>query len=346
MPGGGIVCSESQCDQPNSGSASSVRCESWDPAPSSLGPRVPYGRAEKGDMHDVYAYGMIAPSTLLELEDDYPPPAGYAELAGVYDSIGGEAAGSAYVMARLGIRTKLRGSRLGRDEQSARTIEVLSSAGVDCSSIPPTGDHPSVTEVVIASGASRTVLGTYRKLTSNRAWDEPLERDVRSSRIVCLDPFFQNDSLQVVRLCEDSEIPYVTVDTPPDSEMARHAEVLIVSEEYATRNLGTPSRDVLTAYTEQCRGLVILTRGSDPLLCGRGPEGGREYPAFAVNVRDTAGAGDSFRAGIIYGMLQGFDTQRLIRTAGAVAALVCQRVPGVLNSPTESELDAFLSSHP
>ena len=288
---------------------------------------------------------MIAPSTLLELDDDYPPPAGYAELGGVHTSIGGEAAASAYVMARLGIRTRLRGNRLGTDQPSARTIEILSSAGVDCSSIPLTGDRASIIEVVIAAGAARTVLGTYRKLASNRAWDAPSEQDVRSSRIVCLDPFFLDDSLQVVRWCRDAGIPYVTVDTAPDSEIARHAEVLIVSEEFAMPAFGTAPSDVLTAFTKQCRGLVILTRGGESLLCGRGPEEPREYPVFAVTVRDTTGAGDSFRAGIIYGMLQGFDTQRLIRTACAVAALVCQRAPGVLDSPTESELDTFLARH-
>ena len=65
---------------------------------------------------------------------------------------------------------------------------------------------------------------------------------------------------------------------------------------------------------------------------------------FAVDVQDTTGAGDSFRAGIIYGMLRGFDTERMIRTASAVAALVCQGVPGVLHSPTEAELEAFLAA--
>jgi hypothetical protein len=34
-------------------------------------------------MHDVYAYRVIVPSTLYELSDDFPPEAGYAEIAGV-----------------------------------------------------------------------------------------------------------------------------------------------------------------------------------------------------------------------------------------------------------------------
>lgn len=296
-------------------------------------------------MHDVYAYGMIAPSTLLELADDFPQPAGYAEIDAIHPSIGGEAAGSAYVLARLGVRTKLAGNRLGNDESSARTIEILSAAGVDCSAIRMVGESPSVTEVVVASGESRTIFGTYRRLTVDRGWDEGSEADVRCSRIVCVDPFFMEESVQVARWCVASQTPYVTVDASPDSEVAHHAEVLIVSEEFATRSLGTNGYETLGAFTDQCRGLVILTQGGDRMISGRTGEQSREHATFPANVRDSTGAGDSFRAGIIYGMLRGLDTEGLIRTAGAVAALVCERVPGVLNSPTEAELASFLASH-
>ncbi|HSF84212.1 MAG TPA: carbohydrate kinase family protein [Acidimicrobiia bacterium] len=293
-------------------------------------------------MHDVYAYGMIAPSTLLELEDDYPPPAGYAELAEVHPSIGGEAAGTAIVLARLGVATKLTGVRLGRDEHSARTIDVLEAAGVDCSAIRTDGDRPPVTEIVVTSGESRTVFGTYRRFSTDRAWEAPSRADVERSRIVCVDPFFEGDSLQVVRWCEDGGVPYVTIDAPPTSEIARLAEVLIISEEFATRTIGGQPRDLLDAYTAQCRGLVVVTQGAKRFLSGRSGQPPQEHSTFSVPVRDTTGAGDSFRAGIIYGMLRGLDTLQLMQTATAVAALVCQRVPGVVNSPTEWELESFL----
>lgn len=85
-------------------------------------------------MHDVYAYGVIAPSTLIELSDDDPSPGGYAEIAGVHPSIGGTA-GGAFVLARLGVATKLNGNRLGDDDSSVRTLGLLTAAGVDCSAI-------------------------------------------------------------------------------------------------------------------------------------------------------------------------------------------------------------------
>ena len=141
-------------------------------------------------MHDVYAYGVIAPSTLIELNDDYPPPAGYAEIGAIHPSIGGEAAGSAYVLARLGIATKLAGSRLGSDEESQRVVEALRAAGVDASAISRRDAVASATEVIVSAGDSRTILGTYGQLLATNGWDAPSKADVLASRIVCIDPFF------------------------------------------------------------------------------------------------------------------------------------------------------------
>ena len=294
-------------------------------------------------MHDVYAYGVIAPSTLIELVDEFPDAGGYAEIATVHPSIGGEAAGGAYVLARLGVATKLAGNRLGDDRSSARVHDVLSAAGVDCSAIELEPDRSPVTEVVVAGGAARTVFGTYRKLAADQAWKEPSRDDVRSSRIVCLDPFFGDASQQVADWCVEAGIPYVTIDVAPDTGMARHAEVLVVSEEFTGRTLSTAeAHDVVTGYVEQCSGLVLLTRGGGHLISARRGEPAREHEPFAVDVSDTTGAGDSFRAGIIYGMLRGDVDDVLVRTASALAAMVCERVPGVLNSPTEAELMEFL----
>ena len=297
-------------------------------------------------MHDVYAYGVIAPSTLIELSGDFPAPGGYAEIAGVYPSIGGEAAGGAYVLARLGVATKLHGNLLRDDDSSAQVLELLSAAGVDCSAVGVQPGVAPVTEVVLATGDGRTVLGTYGKLTADAAWSDPSQEDIRTSRIVCLDPFFSEESHRAARWCVETGTPYVTVDTSPDSEIARSAAVLIDSEEFAARTFETSDpHEVHAAYTRQCSGLVILTRGSRPLVDGGRGEQPQECRPFLVQTRDTTGAGDSFRAGIIYGMLRGYDRKRLVRTACAVAAIVCQRPPGVLNSPTEQELVEFLDRH-
>lgn len=301
--------------------------------------------AAKGSTHDVYSYGVIAPSTLVSLESDYPPPSGYAEIAGVQTSIGGEAGSSAYVLARLGVATKLAGNRLGRGGSSA--LELLTSVGVDCEAVTVSEDGDGVTEIIMSHGDGRTIFGTYGRLIEDQAWDEPSVDDIRTARIVNLDPFFGEQSAAVSRLCRESATPYVTVDAAPDSEVARHAEAVIISHEYTSQTIGSADpHQVLALYVDQCLGLVILTHGADGAWWARGSGSPAHHPSFLAEVRDTTGAGDAFRAGIVYGLLQGRTGEGLLRIGAAVAALVCQTAPGVLNSPTVADLDAFLAANP
>ena len=297
---------------------------------------------ETSPKHDVYAYGVIAPSTLIELVDPFPAESGYAEIGKICRSFGGEAAGGAYVLARLGVPTKLTGSELGTDEASRWVVERLSAAGVDCRDIAMTGDG-GVTELVVASRKERTIFATYGRMLADRAWSEPVRADVRSSRMVCLDPFFGEAAEMVVRWCREDGIPYVTVDTLPGSAVARGAVAVVISQEYANRTFGDHEvGELLEAYVGRCNGLVILTRGSGPVWYRRTDTAARQSPAFDVKVRDTAGAGDSFRAGVIFGILHADTDDDVVRIASGLAAMVCQSSPGVLQSPTRSELEAFL----
>ena len=295
-------------------------------------------------MHDVYAYGVIAPSTVVELSDPFPEVAGYAEISGVLRSLGGEAGAGALVLARLGVRTKLTGSQLGTDEGSSWVIDALSSAGVDCAEVAvvPGG---GVTEIVVSAGEDRTILATYGRMHAERAWSAPERADVRSSRVVCLDPFFADDSERVADWCAEDGIAYVTVDVAPESAIAVGAEILVVSSEFAQREFGAVEpTELLGRYTERCRGLVILTGGSGLVWYRRAPGPARSFPAFDVDVRDTTGAGDAFRAGAIFALLRGGSDDEIVRTASAVAAMVCATSPGVINSPTAAELDTFLAA--
>jgi sugar/nucleoside kinase (ribokinase family) len=49
-------------------------------------------------------------------------------------------------------------------------------------------------------------------------------------------------------------------------------------------------------------------------------------PAFKVNVVDSTGAGDAFMGGLSYGLLQGWEHERVGLFANACAALCCTKV--------------------
>ncbi|MFZ0213862.1 MAG: carbohydrate kinase family protein [Candidatus Acidiferrales bacterium] len=71
--------------------------------------------------------------------------------------------------------------------------------------------------------------------------------------------------------------------------------------------------------------LVAVTMGTNGCLIAT-KDKMAHVPAFAVKVLDTTGAGDAFMGGLSYGLLQGWELERVGIFANACAALCCTRV--------------------
>jgi fructokinase len=84
--------------------------------------------------------------------------------------------------------------------------------------------------------------------------------------------------------------------------------------------------------------LVAITQGEDGCLIAS-KEKRVQVPAFRVNVVDTTGAGDAFMGGLSYGLLQGWDLERVGIFANACAALCCTKV----GARAMSKLDEVLA---
>jgi sulfofructose kinase len=65
-------------------------------------------------------------------------------------------------------------------------------------------------------------------------------------------------------------------------------------------------------------------------------------PAFAVDCRDTTGAGDAFHGGFIYGLLAGYSVEETLRFANAVAGLKCRDIGGRTALPSLQEVKDLL----
>ena len=94
--------------------------------------------------------------------------------------------------------------------------------------------------------------------------------------------------------------------------------------------------------------VVANPRGSVVTLGERGcvavERSGRRFerPAFEVKAADTTGAGDVFHGAYIRGMLEGWDLERVLEFACAVAALKCTKPGGREGIPSMAEAMAFL----
>lgn len=303
-------------------------------------------------MSDVYCFGHVSTGVIVRIKGRYPAPDGYGEIVETLENHCGEATGSALVLARLGASVTLEGNWIGDTPACRGTLDFLRSRGIDCSGLLVKPGYAGVNEIVISDGETRTVFGRYLDLLfTTPQWQAPRIHRIQAASIVCVDPSFGEATLRVAQAAHSAGRPLVTCDARADAPLTALAEAIVISREFLLREYpdaavpGTARELLFASYVARCPGLVVFTAGSQPLWYDRNPGGiRRELPPFAVNVIDSAGAGDSFRGGLIYGMLQGWSDLETLRFASAIAALVCTTAPGCVNPPTLPEVHAFLAA--
>ena len=295
--------------------------------------------------YDVYSYGVISSSTLYGIRGAFPAPEGYAEIDDVRHMTGGEAANSSIVLSRLGAQVKLDGNWLGADESGRRTKALLSDYQIDTSRLSLREGYKGVQEVVFAAHDTRTIFGTYCRLLEDTAWNTPQASDIAQAKVVCLDPFFAQPASRAAEIAFAAGIPVVTVDCQYDNPLLRHTSALVIAESYIRENYAQRDlEELFREYQAATSGLVIFTFGDAPVWYARRDETVKFFQPYSVDPVDTTGGGDAFRAGVVYGFLKGWDEEKTIDFAAAVAAITCARFPGVLNAPTCDEVFDFMDA--
>ncbi|MEM8683477.1 MAG: PfkB family carbohydrate kinase [Pseudomonadota bacterium] len=294
---------------------------------------------------NVYAYGVVSSSTLYRIDGDFPGAEGYAEITDALPMTGGEATNSSIVLSRLGASVKLDGNWLGDNDGGKRTKRLLEGYGIDTSRLPLRENHTGVEEVVFAAGDTRTIFGTYVKLQRQASWNLPQDEDISNAQVVCLDPFFKEPAAHAARVAFGAGIPVVTVDCRYDNPILAHTAAVVIAESFIQEHYpGADLEDLFRRYQSKHRGLTIFTFGNKPAWFARPAQPIQRFTPFPVDAVDTSGGGDSFRAGIVYGFLHGWDDERMVAFASAVAAIVCTRFPGVIQAPALDEVESFMAA--
>lgn len=293
---------------------------------------------------NVYLFGMTVWSTVHRLEARYPEADRYAEIAETHLVPGGEAGNSALVLSRWGHRVKIAGPFLGSETRD-KILAFFLARGVDGSSLEYDTSFAGVRDLVLVDGATRTVFGRFGEYFSGpKRWSKPQRADVAAADIVGIDPFFGDESLQASRLCQELGKPYVTIDCSPNSELHRQAAANIISNEFLQREFpGVDHRDLLLQYSREGAGLVIFTYGARQILFVRRNGFVREMKPFSIVPKCTLGAGDTFRGGVIHGLLSGWSDERVVQFAAATAACVCLRFPMAYDPPALEEIEALIT---
>ena len=288
---------------------------------------------------DVYLFGQILGTHSFLLKDGFLQPDEYSEIAEQYFLPGGETGTAATVLASLGVSVRMAGTWIGT-EVAPMLKAFYRNKTVDFSSLCFTQDK-GVMDYVIIAGLVRSPMGRFQALFSSgeKWWNIPKEEDIAGCKAAAVDPFFGAESLQAAALCQCHKVPFVTIDCPHDSILHRQAAVNVVSKECTSRYYsGMAPETIMDLMRRETDGLTILTQGGGDMLYARKGGSVHRMKPFPVKVRSTLGAGDTFKAGCVYGLLHGMKDEDLVRFASACSAIAISRFPLPLNPPKPEEV--------
>lgn len=107
---------------------------------------------------------------------------------------------------------------------------------------------------------------------------------------------------------------------------------------FRTNSMEKAAKDALKCGVE----VAVIKLGRDGALLETREGESMYLPAFKVKALDTTGAGDGWNAGLIVGLLKGWELKKCVTVANAVGALVVTKLGAITALPYKNELNSFL----
>lgn len=250
---------------------------------------------------------------------------------------GGKGANQAVAAALSGARVRMAG-RVGTDAYAAPVRAALDAAGVDTELLGTVPDRSTGIAVVLVdrAGDNAIVVAPGANHAITPAEVDALRDDVATADLLLLQLELPVDVvLRAVALAAEVGTPVVLNLAPATrlpAEVYGRLGVLVVNQSEGEHVLGRPlaAHDDLLVGAAELRALgpavVVLTAGAAGAVLADA-DGPRHVPADAVDVVDTAGAGDAFVGVLAARLAAGAAAQDAV-SAATRAAAVAVGTPG------------------
>jgi sugar/nucleoside kinase (ribokinase family) len=301
------------------------------------------------DRWDVVGVGANSVD-FVNLLPGYPQPFGSFAKMQIRDRrvlCGGQTATAVSTCASLGLRCKYVGVS-GTDENGRRVRTELAKRNVDTSDlIIRDAENQFAVIMVDETTGDRIVLWDRDDKLRLRDRELPIEA-LTAARVVHVDDVDDDAAIRAARIGREAGA-MVTSDI---DRLTDRTEELVASVTHAIFAQHVPPH--LTGVNDTETALRKLRKRHDHVLCVTLGEhgamvldGDRLYheAAFKVHAVDTTGAGDVFRGGFIYALLQGQPLDQALRTANAAAAVSCTRLGALNGVPTLDEVRELMAAN-
>ena len=279
---------------------------------------------DTGSPIDVACFGAITPATLLVV-DELPEWNTGGDLKCVTEFVSEDAAIISILLSDWGLNAAMIGTALGDDDRGRKAAAQLKKAGVFGEPrFDPTLTTPYEVNISDRKGG-RTYL--WKRDPSVLATLESADLSpIAASRVLYADWYDGEHILRAMREAERCAVPvFLNFEHGHrDAELlkryAPHVDICQATTDTAQK--GDDLIDVALNLLDSGITTALVTAAGGGCLGMTREESIRVY-APDVEVVDTCGAGATFSAGFIYGLVRDWDMETRLRFAVASASLKC-----------------------
>jgi len=285
--------------------------------------RFPAGKAL-----DAVGFGTNSVDHLCVVPE-YPESSAKTEILHYEQLAGGQVATAMIFLARMGLRTKYIG-KVGGDELGRFSLRSFETDAVDTASVmvERNASNQCAFIVIDRKSGERTVFS--RRDTGLDFRGAELKRDdICAGRVLYLDGYDSRGALAAAGWCREAGIP-VVIDldkvVPDCQELIGRVDFLIVSSNFPSEFTGID--DPVKAFQvlrDHYDGFLAMTLGASGAAAWVGDRC-IAFPGLKIDPVDTTGAGDIFHGGFIYGLLQNWPLEKIMRFSNAAAGLSCMHM--------------------
>lgn len=295
-------------------------------------------------MCEVLCYGEIGIDNIIQADGLPSPENAIFPTSDSYHG-GGAAANTAVWLAALGVSVKLSGNVIGHDAYGELILDRLRKhAQIDLSLVEQRHGviTPFTRAIVTPDGERSFLIFWYPQAPKVQLTKEMLQ----GIKFLALDLYGGPERLESARLAFESGVSTVIGDVIwPDHPALPFTSIATNSGAYIRQSF--PNVDIrqhARALQSISKGIVITTDGPQMVHALDAQGYGFTVQPPAVTAMDATGAGDAFRAGLLYGLLRGLDLPRSVCWGVAAGCLKVRNLGAATTLPAFDELEALANS--
>ncbi|HRI44135.1 MAG TPA: carbohydrate kinase family protein [Fimbriimonadaceae bacterium] len=301
-------------------------------------------------------YGTVCVDRLARV-DDLPRKGGYVEIVEEVRMLGGEAANTALALAHWWRPPVLIGNPIGTGDDADFIRKALAAGGLDRVHLDtgrPAGPAQTpICDIYVTPDGERTMFG--------RGFRD-LEKQVDSDAIASIfdqlgigpetwftaEPNHGDVARRAVESAAERGASIYLLDFIKESDPVPEGAWWQSSTDWiGIRGDDAHNLAWVREFSDRQRCFCILSDGPNGFVAGGLGHPVRRYPAFPCPESiDSTGAGDVFRAGMLYGADSGMELGDGLRFASAAGCLNCLGFGGAGRLPSVAEIEAHIAAYP